>query len=86
MADLFWLGVAFVGIVLFFSGLYALLFRNRILASDLAKQGGGIRSWITKRGVNSGGTYPVRSGMYIRGIDEDGIPVAGETRTLGLPD
>ena len=72
-----------LGLVLFLSGCIALIFRQRILGSELAKQGGGLRSWITKRGIShGGGTHTVRSGAYIRGFDERGIPIMGETRSL----
>lgn len=83
MIAIFWIVVAGIGVVLLFSGLIAMFFRNRVLGSELAKMGAGLKSFWTKRGVHhGGGSFGVSSGGYIRGIDESGIPVMGETRKI----
>ena len=82
-ANIFWIAIAGAGLILLASGLIAFAFRNRIMGSELAKMGGGMRSFITKRGVHhGGGSFGVSSGGYVRGVDENNVPVMGETRKI----
>ena len=58
--------------------------RNEILASHLARMGGGLRSHFTGKGIRNptGGNHEISDGGVLDAVDSEGRPIMRGTRRI----